>query len=270
MNHCVWQCTSDGTNRRLKLAPRAYDVLQYLIDHAGRLATHDEFLNALWPNVHVQPEVLKAYMLSIRKVLGDEPTHPGFIETHRGRGYRFIAPLHGGTNSSEPPTRERDHGPLVGRMPQLNRLQALFEEARNGASRMVFVAREPCIGKTTLVNEFLDSFDSDATVLTSLGRCIESYGGTEPYYPVLDALTQLSRGQAGPTIIRLLVSIAPTWAQQMSVSVPQRYRAELLHQVSGTASGHMLRQICEFLEALSLQQPSSSCLKICTGPTTRR
>lgn len=255
VNRCVWECGPDGTSRRLALTPRAYDVLQYLIDHAGKLITHDEFLDALWQDMPVQPEVLKAHMLSVRTALGDDPTHPSFIETHRGRGYRFIAPLHGSANPSVPPTRERGHGPFVGRMPPLNRLKVLFEEAREGASRIVFVAGELGIGKTTLVNQFLDSFDSDATVLTSLGRCIESYSGTEPYYPVLDALIQLVRGQTGPMIISMLLSIAPTWALRISASVPPPYRTELQHQVIGAASSHMLREICEFLEALSLQQP---------------
>ncbi|TKC80193.1 hypothetical protein FAZ69_29505 [Trinickia terrae] len=255
VNRCVWECTPDGASRKLTLTPRAYDMLQYLIEHAGRLITHDEFLNALWQNVHVQPEVLKAHMLTIRTALGDDPARPSFIETQRGRGYRFIAPLHIGSGTATPRTHKRGHGAFVGRTPQLTRLQTLFEEARNGASRIVFVAGEPGIGKTTLVSRFLDSLAGEVTVLTSLGRCVEGYGGTEPYYPVLDALTQLTRGEAGPMISRSLVSIAPTWAFQMLGSVPQQYRADLQRQVIGAASGRMLREICEFLEALSLERP---------------
>lgn len=255
VNRCVWEFGPDGKSRRLALTPRAYDLLQYLVDHAGRLVTHDELLDALWRDMHVQPEVLKTHMLSIRTALGDDPMHPSFIETQRGRGYRFIAPLHGNANPNGPTTREHDDGPFVGRMPQLNQLKTLFEEARGGTSRLAFVAGEPGIGKTTLVNQFLNSLDSDATVLTSLGRCIESYGGTEPYYPVLDALTQLACGGTGPTIIRMLVSIAPTWALRMSASVPQCYLTELPRHVIGTASSRMLREICEFLEALSFQHP---------------
>ncbi|NMM02736.1 AAA family ATPase [Paraburkholderia sp. RP-4-7] len=255
VNRCVWQCAPDGTSRKLALAPRAYDMLQYLIDHAGRLITHDEFLDALWQNVHVQPEVLKAHMLTIRTALGDDAGHPSFIETHRGRGYRFIAPLSASSSTGAREADKRGHGAFVGRTLQLNRLKTLFDEARNGASRIVFVAGEPGIGKTTLVNRFLDSLDGDATVVASLGRCVEGYGGIEPYYPVLDALTQLTRSEAGPMITRTLVSIAPTWALQMLGSVPQQYRAELQHQVIGAASGRMLREICEFLEALSLERP---------------
>ncbi|ASL47804.1 Alkaline phosphatase synthesis transcriptional regulatory protein PhoP [Burkholderia sp. AD24] len=254
-NQCVWRCASDGTSQKLKLTPRAFDILQYLIDHSGRLVTHDELLDALWGNLSVQPDVLKSHMLSIRVALGDDAAHPSFIETLRGRGYRFIAPLQGGAGATAPQARKRGFGTVVGRTQQLTRLQTLFEEARNGSSRIVFVAGEPGIGKTTLVNQFLDSLDDDTTVLTSLGRCIEGYGGTEPYYPVLDGLTRLSRGRAAPLITRTLVSTAPTWAHQISAALPQHYRAELQQKVVGARSDRMLREICEFLEQLSLHHP---------------
>ena len=46
-NQCVWESTPDGGERRLNLRPRAYDMLQYLVDNAGRLVTHDEFTIAV-------------------------------------------------------------------------------------------------------------------------------------------------------------------------------------------------------------------------------
>jgi DNA-binding winged helix-turn-helix (wHTH) protein/Cdc6-like AAA superfamily ATPase len=260
-NQCIWQVTPDGERRRLNLTPRAYDMLQYLIENAGRLVTHDEFLDALWQDVHVQPEVLKAHMQAIRAALGDDPAHPSFIETLRGRGYRFIAPLQIPRRSAVGDAGENVHaarlerGRFVGRTAQLGRLRAIFAEACTGESQLVFVAGEPGIGKTTLVNQFLESLEGQGDVLTSLGRCVEGYGGTEPYYPVLEALAQLARGDAGDAITRSLIAIAPTWAVQLSGSVPQRHRAALQRQVAGAAAGRMLREICELLEALSLQRP---------------
>lgn len=248
-NRCVWARNVDGSVRRLTLAPRAYDILQYLVDHAGRLITHREFLDALWRNVHVQPEVLKTHILAIRTALGDDPECPRFIETRRGRGYRFIAPVL--TNSAEAPC---SHGAFVGRASQLNRLRNLFDEVRAGTSRIVFVAGEPGIGKTSLINRFLDSLGEDATVLTSLGHCVEGHGGVEPYYPVLDALTQLVHGEAGSMVARTLMSVAPSWALKMSGSMPQQYQAGLQPQIAGATSDRMLREICEFLKALSQQR----------------
>jgi hypothetical protein len=55
--------------------------------------TQDEILGALWPETYVNPEVLRKYILEIRKTLGDRPDNPEFIETMPKRGYRFIAPV---------------------------------------------------------------------------------------------------------------------------------------------------------------------------------
>jgi DNA-binding winged helix-turn-helix (wHTH) protein len=71
------------------LAPKAFDVLAYLVEHAGQLVTPDEILEALWSETYVNPEVLRKYILEIRKTLGDRPDKPEFIETVPKRGYRF-------------------------------------------------------------------------------------------------------------------------------------------------------------------------------------
>lgn len=41
----------------------------------------------------MNPAVLRTYILEIRKVLGDRPSNPEFIEILKKRGYRFIAPV---------------------------------------------------------------------------------------------------------------------------------------------------------------------------------
>jgi TolB-like protein/DNA-binding winged helix-turn-helix (wHTH) protein/Flp pilus assembly protein TadD len=79
--------------QRVPLAPKAFDVLAYLVEHAGRLVSQDEILEALWSETYVNPEVLRKYILEIRKALGDRPDKPEFVETLPKRGYRFIAPV---------------------------------------------------------------------------------------------------------------------------------------------------------------------------------
>ena len=92
-NLCVWRRNGAGDDERLELTPKAFDVLRYLVENSGRLVSHDELLTAVWREVHVQPEVLKSYILAIRNALGDKSSNPRFIETRRGRGYRFIGPV---------------------------------------------------------------------------------------------------------------------------------------------------------------------------------
>ncbi len=88
VNHCLW-----NGERRVSLTPKAFDVLRYLVEHADRLVTQDEILGALWPGTYVNPEVIKKYVLGIRKALGDRHEKPEFIETFPRRGYQFVAPV---------------------------------------------------------------------------------------------------------------------------------------------------------------------------------
>jgi TolB-like protein/DNA-binding winged helix-turn-helix (wHTH) protein/Flp pilus assembly protein TadD len=78
-------------DERLSLTPKAFDVLRYLVERPGRLVTQNELLEALWPKTYVNQEVLRKYILEIRKALNDKSDKPEFIETITKRGYRFVA-----------------------------------------------------------------------------------------------------------------------------------------------------------------------------------
>jgi TolB-like protein/DNA-binding winged helix-turn-helix (wHTH) protein/Tfp pilus assembly protein PilF len=92
------------------LAPKSFDVLAYLVEHAGQVVTQDEILGAVWPETYVNPEVLRKYVMEIRKALGDRPDNPEFIETLPKRGYRFIAPVMD-ESPAEPPDAPTSHPP---------------------------------------------------------------------------------------------------------------------------------------------------------------
>ena len=68
VNQCLWR-GEDLAEERILLAPKAFAVLRYLVEHPGRLVTHDELFEALWPKTYVQPEVLKSHIAAIRAVL---------------------------------------------------------------------------------------------------------------------------------------------------------------------------------------------------------
>jgi len=82
------------------LAPKAFALLQCLVNQAGRLVSKAELLGAVWPGVFVGDAVLKSTIREVRKALGDSSTEPRFIETAHRRGYRFMAPV---TVAAEPP-----------------------------------------------------------------------------------------------------------------------------------------------------------------------
>jgi DNA-binding winged helix-turn-helix (wHTH) protein len=76
INECLWRRGDSGDDERVLLTPRAFGVLRYLVQHAGRLVRQSELLDALWPQSYVQPEVLKHHVLEVRKALGDDPRNP--------------------------------------------------------------------------------------------------------------------------------------------------------------------------------------------------
>jgi DNA-binding winged helix-turn-helix (wHTH) protein len=106
---------------RVSLTPKAFDVLRYLVERAGRLVTQDELLESLWPETYVNQEVLRKYILEIRKALGDKPDNPEFIETITKRGYRFVATVTEDDPAAAPILADRDSAkdvlPAKGRDP---------------------------------------------------------------------------------------------------------------------------------------------------------
>lgn len=80
----------NGKRVRIQRKPRA--VLAYLAREAPRLVTREELLERFWSR-SVNEEALTRCVSTIRKHLDDTGDPPRFIETHRGEGYRFIAPV---------------------------------------------------------------------------------------------------------------------------------------------------------------------------------
>ena len=85
-NHLLWR-----GDERVPITPKAFDVLAYLIERKGQVATLDDVLTACWSDTFVNPEILRKYILEIRRTLGDRTDEPKFIQTLTKRGYRFIA-----------------------------------------------------------------------------------------------------------------------------------------------------------------------------------
>src|SRR5271166_4000346 len=73
INECLWLQKVDEDDEKIRLTPKGFAVLRYLVEHAGRLVTQSELLEAVWPDTFVQPEVLKSQVLDIRRALGDDP-----------------------------------------------------------------------------------------------------------------------------------------------------------------------------------------------------
>src|SRR5690606_1393533 len=120
-----------------------------LVQHAGRLVTHDELLEAVWPDTHVQADVLRKHLKEIRRVLGDDAAAPRLIETVPKRGYRFIAQV-----LEEEAASPRCPPALVGRSAEYAALCDRFTRALARERQIVLIAGEAGMGKTSLVDAF--------------------------------------------------------------------------------------------------------------------
>ncbi len=78
----------DGTP--MKLPAKQFDVLLYLVEHAGRVVEKDELLAAVWPGRIVEESSLTQTIFLLRRTLQADQAEP-YIITAPGRGYRFAA-----------------------------------------------------------------------------------------------------------------------------------------------------------------------------------
>jgi len=73
--------------------PKVFDLLVHLIRHRDRVLTREELFEAVWDGREVSDATLSNHIKSARKALGDSGELQQTIQTIRGRGYQFIAPV---------------------------------------------------------------------------------------------------------------------------------------------------------------------------------
>ena len=267
-NTCLWR-----GDERLGLRPKTYDVLVYLVEHAGALVTKDELFAAVWPDSVVSESTLTASISELRKVLGETAREPQFIATVHRRGYRFIAPVtaigqpHGPQEAPAESTPPEDHAGgtpavtpqppvgMVGRQTELAHLQQWWATARQGTRQIGFLTGEAGIGKTTLVDALVVQIGHAEDVWIGRGQCIEQRGIGEPYLPLLEALGRLGHGPTGPQLIAVLRRHAPSWLLHLPAFIPDAEIETVRRRASGTTRERMLRELAEAMETLTAERP---------------
>ena len=246
-NECLWQGAA-----QIALPPKPFAVLRYLVENPGRLITHDELLEALWPEIYVQPQVLRTYMLELRKVLGDDAGSPRFIQTLPKRGYCFIAAVSeaAGTKNGAAAAAPESIPGFVDREPELLRLQKALGAATGGQRQVVFVSGGAGIGKTALVDAFVRQAAAIQPVVVARGQCVEALGRKEEYYPVMEALVALCSSPEGGRACEALARMAPHWLP--ANGLPSRPAFE---PVAPVRAERRPGELCTALEDFAAEKP---------------
>ena len=237
------------------VAPTPFTLLCALARRPGTLLTKDALLDAVWGHEFVSDSVLKTAISDLRMVLGDDPRQPRFIETVSRRGYRFIAvpaaaPSAPPAGTSVPALAPRPSLSFIGRADAVSRLRQAWDGACSGQRAVVWIAGEPGIGKTTLIEHFVAGLGG---IACARGQCVEHYGTGEPYLPVLEALAELCRSDR--TLPALLRTVAPTWLLQLPWLSTAEERDALRRELAGVGPHRMLREMGEMLDRYTEHRP---------------
>lgn len=76
-----------------QLSAREFDLLNYLMQNAGRALSREELLNKVWGTDWIgDTRTLDVHIRWLRLKVEEDPANPLYIQTVRGHGYRFKAP----------------------------------------------------------------------------------------------------------------------------------------------------------------------------------
>ena len=251
---------------RAQLSPKAFSVLDYLNQHKHSLVTKEALLSAVWPNVFVTDAVLKVAVGELRKALNDHPKQPTFIETVHRKGYRFIGEM---TLANEPPanktltsTTKANSSTLFGREKAIYNLDECWSKALNGETSILFVNGEVGFGKSTLIAHWLnEQTKTSSSNLFASVSCFNQHDSSEPYLPILSALSSLIKDPKHLAIKPLLRQYAPSWLLQMPSLLDQQEQEALKKELFGVTKQRMLREFVDFIEATTQDTPLLLCIE---------
>ena len=74
---------------RISLPPKEFDVLRLLISGRGTTMTPEQIYEKVWKTKYGEIATVAIHIQRLRKKIEADPSHPQFIETIKGYGYRF-------------------------------------------------------------------------------------------------------------------------------------------------------------------------------------
>jgi len=78
------------SGRSIHLTRKEYDILYYLMIHAGRAVTYGKLLGSVWGvEYRTEFDYLRTFIRQLRKKIEDDPSNPKYLLTDPYVGYRF-------------------------------------------------------------------------------------------------------------------------------------------------------------------------------------
>lgn len=224
-------------------------VLRYLSERPGQFVSKDELLDRVWTGRVISDSGLRLCVREIRAALDDDAKNPHYLETVVGKGYRF---LEGAGGKAPYPDST---GPIVGRDAELSRLDDLYQRALAGHTQFVLLAGEAGIGKTTLLNSFLDRISKGHDAHMIQGQCVVHYGKQEAYAPVLEAISSFYRDHTDTRFIKNMERHAPGWLLQLPEMLDAMLFERVERMTEGMAPERMTREFCRLIAAMAEKTP---------------
>jgi DNA-binding response OmpR family regulator len=82
---------ADVGGKPVELSARQFDLMRYLIEHAGEAVHRSDLLDKVWGyDVTPTTRTVDSFILDLRKKLEVDPAHPEHILSVRGVGYKFV------------------------------------------------------------------------------------------------------------------------------------------------------------------------------------
>jgi eukaryotic-like serine/threonine-protein kinase len=177
--------------RLIPLAPKAFEVLRFLIENRGRVVFKTELLEQLWPGENISQSSLHRTVADLRRAIGQTDTREAPIQTLYGRGYCFVDPVRSGEAGAdvpESPPSLTGREPFVGRDEVLAELRVALRAAQGGRGRFCVLAGEAGIGKTRCSQELAsEALAGGASVWTAYCQAADGAPAFWPWVQILRA-----------------------------------------------------------------------------------